>query len=394
MRRGGRMVYGIDATAPNSPTLKWTLGCPNLSNDSGCSTGMTEVGQTWSLPNVAFIKGYSTATPVIIMGGGYDSCEDTDSASPGCSSAKGRLVYVINADTGAVIKSFSTARGVVADISLVDTDFDGYVDYAYAADTGGNIYRIDFAAYSGGVYSSLASGAWTSSKVAYTNGSGRKFLFGPALLPTTGQVYVALGSGDREHPLSTNYPFASVTNRFYVYLDDLTANSANNLDDATTFSDFTSTTSCSSSKVLPGGGKKGWFMNLNQYGTGEQTVTSAVIVSGLITFSTNRPLPSASSCSTLLGEARGYFVNLLNASGAIGDTSSNCGLSRSSTFAGGGLPPSPVVGTVTIDGKPQTVLIGAADKEGGASSPIGGQKAPTLISPKRQKIYWYSNGDK
>ena len=59
--------------------------------------------------------------------------------------------------------------------------------------------------------------------MAYTTGGGRKFLYPPALLRTGTKMYVALGSGDREHPLSTHYPYEDpITNRFYVYLDDLT----------------------------------------------------------------------------------------------------------------------------------------------------------------------------
>src|SRR6202030_4199698 len=93
--------------------------------------------------------------------------------------------------------------------------------HAYAVDTGGNIYRLDFAA---------SQTNWVMNRVAYTNGAGRKFLFAPALLsaPATlpaapgGQVYLALGSGDREHPLQSEYPYPSnVVNRFYVYKDDL-----------------------------------------------------------------------------------------------------------------------------------------------------------------------------
>ena len=30
MRRGGRMLYGLDVTTPDSPTVLWKKGCPNL----------------------------------------------------------------------------------------------------------------------------------------------------------------------------------------------------------------------------------------------------------------------------------------------------------------------------------------------------------------------------
>jgi type IV pilus assembly protein PilY1 len=65
MRRGGRMIYAFDATqrpsAATPPTLLWKFGCPNASNDTGCTTSANDtssppyaskLGQTWSTPRV------------------------------------------------------------------------------------------------------------------------------------------------------------------------------------------------------------------------------------------------------------------------------------------------------------------------------------------------------
>jgi type IV pilus assembly protein PilY1 len=392
MRRGGRMLYAFNVTNPASPTLKWQAGCPNMGDDTGCTSGFSGIGQTWSMPSPAFIKGYSTTDPVVVVGGGYDRCEDADTTTPSCASPKGAAVYILNANTGAQIATFPTLRSVASDISLIDIDNDGMVDYAYAADTGGNIYRMDFVNGPGSA-TPLASANWVSHRVAYTSGGGRKFLFAPTLLQAGSKVYLALGSGDREHPLQTQYPFTSpVTNRFYVYLDDLNASTASNLDDVNVMLDNTSTNTCNAATAVPGGSTKGWFINLTQNGTGEQVVTSAVIAGGMISFSTNRPVPpTAASCSAGLGEARGYWVNLINGSGTIG-VAGSCGGKRSSVFAGGGLPPSPVVGTVSIKGRPITVIIGAAQREGSASSPIASQQVRPAINGRRKTVYWKSSG--
>jgi type IV pilus assembly protein PilY1 len=392
MRRGGRMLYAFNVTNPASPTLKWQAGCPNMGDDTGCTSGFSGIGQTWSMPSPAFIKGYSTTDPVVVVGGGYDRCEDADTTTPSCASPKGAAVDILNSNTGAQIATFPTLRSVASDISLIDIDNDGMVDYAYAADTGGNIYRIDFVNGPGSA-TPLASANWVSHRVAYTSGGGRKFLFAPTLLQAGSKVYLALGSGDREHPLQTQYPFTSpVTNRFYVYLDDLNASTASNLDDVNVMLDNTSTNTCNAATAVPGGSTKGWFINLTQNGTGEQVVTSAVIAGGMISFSTNRPVPpTAASCSAGLGEARGYWVNLINGSGTIG-VAGSCGGKRSSVFAGGGLPPSPVVGTVSIKGRPITVIIGAAQREGSASSPIASQQVRPAINGRRKTVYWKSSG--
>jgi Tfp pilus tip-associated adhesin PilY1 len=396
MRRGGRMLYGLDVTRPNSPAFKWKAGCPNLNDDTGCTAGMSGIGQTWSTPNVAIIKGYSTSTPVLVVGGGYDSCEDADSAAPSCNGRKGGFVYVLNADTGALLRAFETERAVASDVAMVDVDNDGSPDYAYAADTGGNIYRIDFV-IGAATRTPAQPGAWTMRKVAYTSG-GRKFLFAPALLAAQGKVYVALGSGDREHPLRSQYPYDGVTNRFYVYLDDLAAAASSPAQNLDALLDYTSTTNCDTRAVLPNSGLKGWFMDLTQYGQGEQTVTSALISGGMATFSTNRPIPpDAASCSTALGEARGYWVNLFNGSGAI-NVDGTCGGARSSIFVGGGLPPSPVkASSVPVDGKAMTVVIGAVQKGGtnaaGASVSIAPQRMRPAITSKRKRVYNYTSGD-
>jgi Tfp pilus tip-associated adhesin PilY1 len=338
----------------------------------------------------ALVKGYSTETPVLIFGGGYDSCEDADTKTPTCSGRTGGYIYILNANDGTLLRKFETSRAVAADVALADIDNDGMPDYAYAATTGGSIYRVDF--YSQTTGAPLTSANWTSREVASTTTGGRKFLFPPAVFVTSKKIYLAIGSGDREHPLASQYPYANVRNRFYVTVDDLTAAASTpvlDLDTTPTMYDATETNSCSATKVLPDSGPKGWFIDLK---AGEQVVTSALIAGGMVTFSTNRPIVTGASCSTSLGEAAGYWLNLLNGSGAVGVTGT-CGGQRSALFVGGGLPPSPVMATgVPIDNKPTTVVIGAVQRSGGASVAIAPQTVPPAISSRRTRTYNYTKG--
>jgi len=411
MRRGGRTVYALDVTNPATPVFKWKQGCPYpQGNNSGCTAGMSGIGQTWSTPAVAAsVLGYSG--PVVIMGGGYDTCEDANTSTPACASPQGAAVYVFDALTGSVLATFPTTRSVAADVSLIAVMTPGVVDHAYAVDTGGNIYRLDFAA---------SQSQWTMNKVAFTSGAGRKFLFEPALLQAPGnQVYVAIGSGDREHPLQSEYTYG-ILNRFYVFKDSL-ANcavsspcSALNLDDTTKMFDFsfdgldpgpnnsTNGTTCGTPGVLPGSSMSGWFIDLNANGAGEQTVTSAVIIAGMVAFSTNRPVPAAAgSCSSNLGAAYGYVVNLFNASGAIGTTGGAiCGGSRTSQFTGGGLPASPVIATVPVGGdngggtQLMTVVIGMGCLNGSSQcSSMSPQRPQPAIAPVRKPLWWKGSGE-
>jgi type IV pilus assembly protein PilY1 len=152
-------------------------------------------------------------------------------------------------------------------------------------------------------------------------------------------------------------------------------------------------------------------MDLDQYGPGEQTVTSAVVVGGLVYFSTNRPIPATTgSCSTALGEARGYVVNLFNGSGGIG-VAGACGGIRTGIFTGGGLPPSPVIATIPVPviGSNttvwQTVIIGGMQREpggdinGSGTIPIPkcdtwcAQNGTPPLAPTRHQIFWKSSGE-
>ena len=416
MRRGGRMLYGFNVSDPAAPRLLWRKGCPLNGSDAGCTPNFENIGQTWSIPAVAKIKdpaGLTSNDPVIIVGGGYDSCEDNDAAATTCSSPKGSSVYVLGASDGTIIKRFGTGgtgtidRSVAADVTLVDRAFEGFAQHAYVVDTGGSLYRIDFVDPS--TLAPRAVADWTLTKIARTNvtAAGRKFTFAPAALPSAGKVFLAVTSGDRERPLITNYPFTTVDlptsgqlgiqNRAYMFVDSFPtpvapATSVPPVDlDGSTMDNFTTDGGCSQALTV---GSNGWFFDLAA-GRGEQGVTSTVIFGGLVFFSTNRPLaaPVGGSCASNLGEARGYAVNLLNASGAVG-TTALCGGSRSNTFLGGGLPPSPVTGTVPVGGKPVTVMIGGVDRSGAVSSPIGAQKVTPTIAQKRSRIYWYRHGDK
>lgn len=413
MRRGGRSVYALDVTTPSTPSFMWKKGCPNLAvtDDENCDAGFSEIGQTWSTPIPAFIEGFSpaggeTPVPVLVFGGGYDSCEDADAKiGTTCNAAKGRLVYVVNAKTGAIIRTFPTTRPVAADIAMVDVNDDGNVDYAYAADTGGGMYRISFAEQ-GTVHTNLAPAAWSIRKIGQVDAaSGRKFLFAPALLHNKESVYIAITTGDREHPLEMNYPYqTNVQNRAYVFRDILTELTGTTQDfDALT--DRSVAPACGAEGVGdPGGTMKGWFMNLEN-GRGEQGVTSPLIAGGMVTFNTNRPNPETSgTCRTALGHAHGYWLNLLTGSGAIQASGAVCGGARSSEFVAGGLPPTPVLATqVPIEESPNddtpnivyaTVAIGAVQRDTvGANVAFSPQQVIPALTRARKRTYTNTAAD-
>jgi Tfp pilus tip-associated adhesin PilY1 len=301
---------------------------------------------------------------------------------------------------------------VAGDVTLVDLDGDGNVDAGYFADTAGNLYRINFTdAGLAGLASDddATPDAFTVTRIAYTTGSGRKFLYAPAAVVNAGRVILALGSGDREHPLIDDYPYTTpVLNRFYVFVDHPldTVTTPVNLDDTSVMKDMsTPPDDVCNFNIADNATFRGWFMDLcglcdpsdPANDKGEQTVTSALIQAGIVFFSTNRPLPDTTDvCTGNLGEARGYAVNLVNSSGVI-QADGLCGGKRSNVFLNGGLPPSPVAAHVPIRMADGTVIVtavlGGIQIDGTPSSVIGGQQVKPRIKSKRRIVYWHTDSD-
>lgn len=387
MRRGGRAVYGFNVTDPASPTLAWRAGCPNQSNDDNCSTGFGDIGQTWSAPKVMTAKGYGAGiSPLLIMGGGYDTCQDADPNSACNSSSKGSQIYVMDATTGGLLQALETESSVIGDVVVVP-DSDGNAKYAYAADLGGNVYRISGVDANTAI-GSTSPGAWTITKIAAFGGSAadnRKFMFGPDIVDENGTYVLLLGSGDREKPLESYNEATSVKNRFYVFKDkpddtgwlssqkkvcgtDLICNeslfeivSGETPDEKVDFLD-----------------KKGWYLPL---ASKEKVVTSSITVFNTVTFSTHMPTPASDKECANLGTATVYNLNYTNAKPLSGNLNV-----RGEKVTGGGLPPSPVAGMVTLDdGKTVPFCIGCSNE----SALQGGQpSSPTTVVRPKSRVYW------
>ncbi|AOE83530.1 pilus assembly protein [Pseudomonas sp. TCU-HL1] len=349
MRRGGRALYAFDVTTPASPSLKWKVGCPNLANDDGCSSQMSGIGQTWSSAVVLKAAGYGAGnSPMLIMGGGYDSCEDTDdgTVNHSCtSSSKGKKIYVLDANTGQVLKVLDTKRGVVGDITVVP-DSSGLAKYAYAADVGGNVYRV-----------TIGSGEpndWTIARIASFGcadggscSSNRKFLFAPEVVVATDGYLLQIGSGDREKPLSSFPATARVANYFFNFKDRPTESGWLSTD-GTCSADGENFICLNSLLAISGDSTptqeqlnakpKGWYLGL---AASEQVVTSAITVFGRIVFNTHQPTPPDPNACSGLGTNRAYNIAYKDASGLDGD--------RFVVLDGGGLSPSPVAGKVRLD---------------------------------------------
>ncbi|MFY8273112.1 pilus assembly protein [Pseudoalteromonas sp. SSDWG2] len=226
MRRGGYSYYAIDISNSSTPKLMWHI--------DNTTIGFEEMGQSWSRPIITYLKGVVNSNnrpePVLVFGAGYDTNKDLNYTA----DSVGRGVYLVRARNGSLVGKFTNEltntltgdvyfpgnHGIVGDIAVLDSNYDGLTDRMYATDTGGNVWRFDMP--------SADKSTWSTFKFADLGAitpvsENRRFYYGPsvsrtfsALVQSTeidGETYISrietpfeaitVGSGNRSHPLET-----------------------------------------------------------------------------------------------------------------------------------------------------------------------------------------------
>ncbi len=397
MRRGGRALYAFNIdSATMGITLKWKRGCGDYTT-TNCTNDVTNgdfrnIGQTWAPPQIFSAAGYSSGTAsLLVMGGGYDAtCEDPLSY-PACASPIGNRIYVMDADTGVLKKTFTTTRGVVGDVTIIN-DSAGKASYMYAADLGGNVYRISGPVDSvSGAFTPMGTtvpGSWTITPIASlgcatatttcTEPPNRKFMTAPDVIVDGSNYIVVIGSGDRERVTNTE----NTTSNYFFKINDRPDLGASYLAD-TTNCGAGATRLCLSSLLSVAKGttpttadlaaKKGWALVLD---ANEQVITSPITIYGTIYFSSHTPQENSSSvCKVNLGTLRNYAVNYSTTSG------SNTPIVRED----GGLSQDAVAGRVRLDGADVPFCISC-------TCPLCANEIPpipTVNNPAKIRSYWY-----
>jgi len=324
LRRGGSSYYGMDISNPDSPSLLWHINAN--------TSGFSELGQSWSQPKVAFSKlniSSGVAKPVLFFGGGYDTSKDN--AGVGSADNIGRAIYMLDAETGALkwslapgggTTTFSGTDSIAANVATLDSDADGLTDRLYAADTGGNVWRVDMPSAS-----PTGSEPWSVFKLASLGGEtavdDRRFFNEPDIVRTfitetleeqvtdsdgntTSTIIhqeipydaILLGSGDRSSPLNidtdnmffmikdkyiktqtfSSTPPASTPPTTLVIGDlfDITANPLESVSDAAR-PDLERQLS----------DKSGWYFSLEQ--PGEKSTSKSITINNTVYFTTFTP---------------------------------------------------------------------------------------------------------
>jgi type IV pilus assembly protein PilY1 len=133
--KGGKGYYALDVTdgdSVNDFTLEGSVADMVLWEYPRRGTSDNDMGYTFS--QAFIVRSYAVAHEwVIIFGNGYDS-------------PNARAVLFVLDLNGNVLKKIDTGQGVCNGLStpsLVDVDGDRKVDYAYAGDLQGNLWKFD-----------------------------------------------------------------------------------------------------------------------------------------------------------------------------------------------------------------------------------------------------------
>ena len=383
LRRGGDRYIALDITNRESPTFLWQIG-PS-------TPGYGELGQTWSAPQLAKIE--SADNPkgkwVAFISGGYDPNQDNLPAT--ALDTRGRAIYVVDIDTGGLIWSYSYAKNaemkycIPSDIARVDTDGNSKIDRLYVGDIGGRVWRFDIG--------NTDVTKWTAKNIFNANPGAsdkRKIFYPPdvTLENDSGDYEMLfLGTGDREHPKSTNN-----VNRLYavkdkfkveggVYSPAVVLTETDLVDVTLDLLQNPSTSEATTASILASlNTKSGWFIALNEF-YGEKALSSPVVFYGVVYYTTFTPTFGSESDVCYLGEGTGrmYALRYKTGNSAFNmDESLDGAVTRSDRAA--------VIGTSIPSGVIVTFIGGTATAYVGVGGGVG---RPPLPDTRRiRPINW------
>ncbi len=307
MRRGGMNYYAMDVTDPNAPSLMWAI--------EGGSGDFQEMGQTWSEPIVTNVNIGGTPTLALVIGGGYDTTQD--SATTYTADTKGRAIYVVDAVTGAKLWSAGPStssdshdlnlpltNGIAGDVSVIDFNNDTIADRLYFGDIGGQLWRIDFQGDLNGSagFTNDFSGYQLADLHGTATNDNRRFFARPvAAFTPQGKLAIVVGSGHRSHPLDP-----AVQDRFYVLYDPNANGVPASAPSPITDSDLQDLTGFTAGFNNSSALAAGWRIDLDI--AGEKVFNTAAVLRGEVFISTYYP-PSA-PCSNTPDGSRLFVLDL------------------------------------------------------------------------------------
>ena len=208
--KGGRGYFALDVSDLTPTYVDFPISETDLANRvlweyPDLSTGNSEIGDlgySFSKPTVVQTHDSDDGPWVVLFGNGYNSTNGH------------AVLFIVKADTGELLRRIDTQAGSCNGLSTpiaVDVDYDDKVDYVYAGDLKGNLWKFD-----------LTADDYTQWGVAYSDGGVPKPLFQTGGQPITSRPNVMY------HCDKHGYLVAFGTGK-YLYEDDLNDTSTQTL---------------------------------------------------------------------------------------------------------------------------------------------------------------------
>lgn len=325
LNRGGKGYYALDITDPSvAPKLLWEFTDPNL-------------GYSYGNPKITKLE---DGTWVVLLSSGYNNAD-----------GQGHL-YVVNANTGALIKDISTGVGTAASPSglarlsahALEPAINNTSVAAYGGDTFGNLWRFD-------INGDIGTAGYDAQRlISFTDAGGKAqpITVKPIQATINGKPVVFVGTG--RYLGETDVKDASMQS-FYAVKDNLDATTygnprvtGSNFVQQTltngTCPDGTSTTVCipnqqvrlSTSNAVDWSAKNGWFIDFLT--GGERSSTDPSLALGTLLFTTITPQASSVSACGASTDTSASFVYALDylSGGAVNGANGVSGISLGSSL--------------------------------------------------------------
>lgn len=334
---GGKAVFGLDVTSPSSfggSHVLWEI------SDTGSPTALDLITDTTTLRGFANNLGYTLPQASIVKM--HDGSWAAIVANGYGSANNLAVLYIINAQTGSLIRAIDTAaggatapNGLSTPIS-VDTNGDRIVDAIYAGDLQGNMWKFD-------VSDTVSPNNWHVANagaplfIACSNQASCATTRQPITAkPQVGGVgagqaagvMVYFGTGKYFETIDNNVSNAQ-TQSFYGIWDN-NATVAQTALQVQTITQIVATNGvnyrATTNTTVNYPTQKGWYMDLPS--AGERVVSAPLLRNGRIIFPTLIPVPPVSANICGAGsESTGWLMELdalsggrLPASGTPWDT--------------------------------------------------------------------------
>ena len=129
-------------------------GSPKVLYDIAPNANFDRLSYIHAPISLGYIKQTDQRRAVFVFGGGVDGCYENNGSGCQKTAANGAVIYVIDALTGQKITEWQNdslnlqdmRHSFGGELTLVDRQRDGMFDHVYAADLGGQIFRINVGA--------------------------------------------------------------------------------------------------------------------------------------------------------------------------------------------------------------------------------------------------------